>query len=98
MAAMTNLCSLSPRNKGLPDVPDVEDRGSFDVVPVLLREGIDPAKHQADHKIESEMQRRTGRSAKGTKTHAFFFPPFFPLEIRLFFLERSKTHRKNRKI
>lgn len=34
--------SLSPGDKRLPDVSDIEHRRSFDIVPVLLGERVDP--------------------------------------------------------
>lgn len=101
MIRVTDLSALRPRDKCLADVPHVEDRRRFDVVPVLLSEGINPATYQPDkkpdhylHEMDTNPIENGQRGKLGSENYAFFFPPFFPLDILLFFLRhRSETEK-----
>lgn len=58
-----NLGPLSPRNKGLPNVPHAEHRRRLDVIPVFLCERIDAASKRPKTSEIQQKQKKTNTKA-----------------------------------
>ena len=82
------LGTLGAGNEGFADIANFEDRRSLDVVPILLCKGIGSALIISGWKLKQQKLIRPIQNLIKLWycTHAFFLPPFFPLEILLFFL------------
>lgn len=86
------LGTLSTRDEGFANIFYLENRGSLNVIPILLGKGIGSAnsyKNETHISIEKLIQltkrRNMSQRIEMEDTNAFFLPPFFPLEMRLFF-------------
>lgn len=89
------LGTLGTSDQSLSYILSAENRRSLDIIPVLLSERIDSVTNQNLQKWKTSEMTKSRDGKKKTieralrGTYAFFFPPFLPLDIRLFFLQIS---------